>query len=282
MDRDSLAGFLRRHRDSLQPADVGLGEGSRRRTRGLRREEVAQLAAMSTDYYTRLEQRRGPQPSVQMLASLARALRLSTEERAYLYRIAGHSAPDRAVGSDYIAPALLRVLDRLTDTPALIISAIGETLVQNEPAKALFGDVSGLSGMERSSIYRWFAHPEQERWRYPERDRSRQSRAQVASLRAALGMMGKDSRAGALVRELIRVSAEFASLWEAQEVSRRFEDHKVLIHPEIGEIEVDCQALFTEDESQVLLILTAPPRSQDADKLDLLAALGTQQFGTNR
>lgn len=85
MDRDSLAGFLRRHRDSLQPADVGLGEGSRRRTRGLRREEVGQLAAMSTDYYTRLEQRRGPQPSVQMLASLARALRLSTEERDYLY-----------------------------------------------------------------------------------------------------------------------------------------------------------------------------------------------------
>lgn len=281
MDRDSLAGFLRRHRDSLQPADFGLDEGSRRRTRGLRREEVAQLAAMSTDYYTRLEQRRGPQPSVQMLASLARALRLSTEERDYLYRIAGHSAPDRTIGSDYIAPALLRVLDRLTDTPALIISAIGETLVQNEPAKALFGDVSGLSGMERSSIYRWFAHPEQERWRYPERDRSRQSRAQVASLRAALGMMGKDSRAGALVRELIRESTEFASLWEAQEVSRRFEDHKVLIHPEIGEIEVDCRALFTEDESQVLLALTAPPRSQDADKLDLLAALGTQQFGTN-
>ncbi|WP_257478491.1 MmyB family transcriptional regulator [Acidipropionibacterium jensenii] len=171
MDRDSLAGFLRRHRDSLQPADVGLSEGSRRRTRGLRREEVAQLAAMSTDYSTRLEQHRGARLPV---------------------------------------------------------------------------------------------------------------RAQVASLRAALGMMGKDSRAGALVRELIRVSAEFASLWEAQEVSRRFEDHKVLIHPEIGEIEVDCQALFTEDESQVLLILTAPPRSEDADKLDLLAALGTQQFGTNR
>lgn len=85
MDRDSLAGFLRRHRDSLQPADVGLSEGSRRRTRGLRREEVAQLASMSSDYYTRLEQRRGPQPSVQMLASLARALRLSTEERDYLY-----------------------------------------------------------------------------------------------------------------------------------------------------------------------------------------------------
>lgn len=95
-------------------------------------------------------------------------------------------------------------------------------------------------------------------------------------------MMGKDSRAGALVRELIRESAEFASLWEAQEVSRRFEDHKVLIHPEIGEIEVDCQALFTKDESQVLLVLTAPPRSEDADKLDLLAALGSQRFGTNR
>lgn len=282
MDRDALADFLRHRREGLHPADVGLSVGPRRRTSGLRREEVAQLAAMSTDYYTRLEQRRGPQPSVQMVASLARALRLSPGERDYLYQVAGHSAPDHVTSGDYIPPGLLRVLDRLTDTPALIISAIGETLVQNEPAKALFGDVSHLTGMERSSIYRWFIHPKQERWRYPERDRERQSRAQVASLRAALGAMGKNSRAGALARELARQSTEFATLWAAHEVSRRFEDHKTLIHPEIGEIEVDCQALFTEDETQVLLILTAPPRTEAAGKLDLLAALGTQQLHGNR
>ncbi|QXG76314.1 helix-turn-helix transcriptional regulator [Modestobacter sp. L9-4] len=278
MNRDDLADFLVRRRNGLQPADVGLGAGQRRRTAGLRREEVAQLAAMSTDYYTRLEQRRGPQPSTQMLASLARALRLTTEERAYLYRVAGHDAPDRVGGGDHVAPALLRVLDRLTDTPALVLSALGETLVQNDPARALFGDASHLTGLERSGIYRWFAHPDQERAHYPADDHDRQSRAQVASLRAAYGSMGPRSRAGELARVLTRTSPEFAELWAAHEVGRRFSDHKVLLHAEIGPIEVDCQALFTEDESQVLLVLTAPPGTEAASKLALLAVLGTQAF----
>jgi len=278
VDRDALADFLVRHREALRPADVGLSPGARRRAPGLRREEVAQLAIMSTDYYTRLEQRRGPQPSTQMLGSLARALRLTPDERDYLYRVAGHSAPDRTAATDYVAPALQRVLDRLVDTPALILNALGETLVQNDPARALYGDVSELTGMERSAIYRWFVHPEQERWRYPEDDRDRQSRAQVASLRAAYGAMGAGSRAGDMVRELTRRSPEFARIWDAHEVSRRFEDHKVLIHPEIGPIEVDCQALFTEDESQALLVLTAPPRTEAEGKLRLLTVLGTQEF----
>ncbi|MBD0862537.1 helix-turn-helix domain-containing protein [Gordonia sp. zg691] len=278
MDRDALAGFLKNRRDSLQPSDVGVVTGPRRRTAGLRREEVAQLAAMSTDYYTRLEQRRGPQPSTQMLAALTRALRLTPDERDYMYRVAGHSAPDRIVGSDYIAPGLMRVLDRLTDTPALIISALGETLVQNDSARALFGDVSHLTGFERSAIYRWFARPDQERWRYPPDDHDRQSRAQVASLRAAYGAMGADSRAGALVGELSRLSSEFGHLWRTQVVSRRFEDHKTLIHPELGSIEVDCQALFTEDASQVLLVLTAAPRTDAAGKIELLNVLGTQRM----
>jgi hypothetical protein len=160
------------------------------------------------------------------------------------------------------------------------MSALDEILVQNEPAKALFGDVSHLTDLERSGIYRWFAHPEQERRRYPEHDHDRQSRAQVASLRAALGAMGSSSRAGVLVRELTRQSTEFAALWGAHEVSRRFEDHKVLVHPELGEIEVDCQALFTEDETQVLLVLTAPPHTEAASKLELLAVLGNQRFTT--
>jgi transcriptional regulator with XRE-family HTH domain len=278
VDRDALADFLLRHREALRPADVGLSPGARRRAPGLRREEVAQLAVMSTDYYTRLEQRRGPQPSTQMLGSLARALRLSPEERDYLFRVAGHSAPDRTTTTDYVAPALLRVLDRLTDTPALILDSLGRTLVQNDPARALFGDVHDLVGWERSAIYRWFVHPTTERWRYPEEDRDRQSRAQVASLRAAHGSMGSRSPAGDLVRELSARSEEFVALWAEHQVGRRFEDHKTLIHPEIGPIEVDCQALFTEDEQQALLVLTAAPRTEAAGRLALLAVLGTQQL----
>ena len=277
MDREALAEFLVRRREQLKPSDVGLGAGARRRTPGLRREEVAQLAAMSTDYYARLEQQRGPQPSVQILGSLARALRLTPDERDYLHRVCGHSAPDRTIFTDYVHPGMLRVLDRLHDTPAFVVSALDEVLIQNDAARALLGDASGLEGIERSGIYRWFAHPDDERRRYPEEDHPRHSRVLVASLRSAYGVLGERSRAGEIVRELASLSPEFAQLWEVHEVRRRFEDHKVLIHPEIGPIEVDCQALFTEDESQALIVLTAAPGSDAESKLELLRVLGTQR-----
>ena len=281
MDRGALADFLRRRREALQPSDVGLPAGARRRAPGLRREEVAALAVMSADYYTRLEQRRGPQPSEQMLASIARALRLTSGERNYLFQIAGHNAPASVPAAEHVAPALLRVLDRLSDTPAVILSSLGETLVQNRMAEALFGDKSGYTGLARSEIYRWFTDPA-ERRRYPERDRDRQSRAVVANLRAAYGSMGPSSRAGELVRALKKASAEFAGLWERHEVARRFADHKTLIHPELGEIELDCQALFTEDQSQALLVLTAPVSTEGYEKLQLLAVLGHQHFAGAR
>lgn len=280
MDRDALADFLLRRRQELKPSDVGLSEGPRRRTAGLRREEVAMLAAMSTDYYTRLEQRRGPQPSVQMLAALARALRLTPDERDYLHRVCGHSAPDRTMFSDYLPPALLRVLDRLHDTPAFVVSAIDEVLVQNDASRALIGDAAGRTGMERSGIYRWFARPDTERARYPERDHERQGRTLAASLRAALGAWGPASRAAEIEKALRSLSPEFVGYWEDHEVRRRFEDHKVLVHPELGEIEVDCQALITPDESCALIVLTAAPGSEAAGKLDLLRVLGTQSVGS--
>lgn len=281
MDREALAVFLRRRREQLQPGDVGLSAGVRRRAPGLRREEVAQLALMSTDYYTRLEQQRGPQPSTQMLSSLARALRLTADERDYLYRAAGHAVPDRITPSDHVAPALQRVFDRLHDTPALIISTLGETLVQNALAAALLGDNVGAAGLERYEPYRWFMRPEQARAHYPSEDHARNGRAQVAGLRAAYGAMGPDSQAGMLVAELSRRSEEFRELWVRHEVAQRFADHKTLIHPEVGPIEVDCQVLFTEDRGQALLVLTAAPRSEDEEKIRLLGVLGAQRFGVD-
>ncbi|WP_069385885.1 helix-turn-helix transcriptional regulator [Cellulosimicrobium cellulans] len=278
MDRAALADFLRRHREALQPGDVGLGPGLRRRAPGLRREEVAQLALMSTDYYTRLEQQRGPQPSTQILASIARALRLTADERDYLYRVAGHGVPDRTVDPGHVAPALQRVLDRLDDTPALILDPLGQTLAQNDLARALYGDATAHTGWERSEIYRWFAHPDRARAVYPEHDRARQGRALVAGLRAAVGTLGATSRAGELVAVLQETSPEFAELWDRQEVARRFVDHKVLVHPEVGEIEVDCQVLLTEDQLQALLVITAVPGSASEEKIRLLRVLGTQTF----
>lgn len=236
MDRTGMADFLRARREALRPADVGLTEGPRRRTAGLRREEVAAAASMSVDYYTRLEQQRGPQPSTPVLAALARALRLTSDERDYLFRLAGHAVPDRLGRADHITPALQRVFARLSDTPALVIS--------------------------------------------PEHDRERQSRAIVAGLRSAYGILGPASTAGELVAELLARSEEFRLLWERQEVAQRFADHKVLVHPELGEIEVDCQVLFTEDRGQALLVLTPEPRSEAEEKIRLLGVLGVERFST--
>lgn len=279
VNRPALAAFLRSRRDGLRPEDVGMSAGPRRRTAGLRREEVATLTGMSTDYYTRLEQARGPQPSTQMLTALARALRLTNDERDYLFRLAGHSAPARAPLDTHVAPPLLRVLDRLEDTPALILSSLGETLVQNQLAVALLGDQASHTGPARSGIYRWFTDPDERRM-YPEPDRARQSRAQVASLRAAYGAAGPRSRAGDLVRVLERLSPEFSEIWARHEVGIRFADHKTLVHPELGEIDLDCQALFTEDQAQALLVLTAAPRTPAAEKLALLRVLGGERFAT--
>jgi transcriptional regulator with XRE-family HTH domain len=133
MDRELLADFLRARRRALQPEDVGLPRGERRRTGGLRREEVAALAGMSADYYSRMEQQRGPVPSEQMLAALARALRLSLSERDHLFGLGAHPPPRRVLREDHLSPTMMRIMDRLFDTPALVMSRFGETLLQTGP-----------------------------------------------------------------------------------------------------------------------------------------------------
>ncbi|WP_410670500.1 helix-turn-helix transcriptional regulator [Amycolatopsis sp. cmx-4-68] len=272
MDRTELADFLRRRREALRPDDVGMPPGQRRRTAGLRREEVATLSGMSTDYYTRLEQRRGPRPSEQMLAAIARGLRLSLDERDHLFRLAGHTAPSRVSRTDHVSPPLMRVLDRLHDTPAQVMSNLGETLVQNRPAQALLGDETGHSGPARSAAYRWFTDPAEQRV-YPLADRGRHGRFLVASLRAA---SASDARATELARLLVAKSAEFAKLWEAHEVAVPVERRKTIVHPSLGEIALDCQVLFTDDLAQVLLVFTATPGTEDAEKLQLLSVVGPE------
>jgi transcriptional regulator with XRE-family HTH domain len=277
MDRSELANFLFRRREALRPSDVGLPDGPRRRVAGLRREEVAALCSMSPDYYARLEQRRGPQPSEQMLASLARGLRLTLDERDHLFRLAGHEAPARVLRSEHISPPLMRVLDRLEDAPAMVVTDLGWTLAQNRLAVALFGDQTRFTGLARSGVYRWFTDP-RERERYPEADRDRQGRSRVSDLRAALTRGGPDTRAAALVEGLRDRSPEFVRLWDQHEVAVRAEDHKTIVHPELGEIELDSQKLYTQNQAQALLVLTAPPGSESHDKLELLSAIGTQRL----
>jgi transcriptional regulator with XRE-family HTH domain len=278
MDRDGLADFLRRRRAALRPEDVGLSEGRRRRTAGLRREEVALLAHMSTDFYARLEQRRGSRPSEQTVSALARALRLTQDERDHLFRLAGHVAPPRGLRSDHVTPALLRVLDRL-DTPAQVVSDLGVVLVQNPLAEALLGVQTNHSGLERSVFYRWFTDPE-ERRRWPREDHAEHSRSYAATLRAAHSRTAGDAQAQELVDALLRRSPEFAALWERHEVRVRDNLRKRIAHPEVGLIELDCQILTSQNQTEQLLVFTATPGTEDAERLAMLSVIGTQTFAT--
>ena len=268
IDRPQLADFLRRRREALQPEDVGLGAGVRRRTKGLRREEVALLAHMSTDYYARIEQQRGPQPSEQMLAALARGLRLSLEERDHLFRLAGHTPAPRAQRSEHVNPALMRVLDRL-DTPAQVMSDLGITLVQNDLAIALVGDQTGHTGLARYLGYRWFTDP-LEREIYPAEDHHHHSRVYAAGLRAIVARDPTDERALELLAVLKRDSPEFAALWAEHEIAVNFSDAKRFTHPNLGRLDLWCQVLINADEGQVLLVYTATPGTESHDKLRLL------------
>lgn len=277
MQRVELADFLRRRRELLQPHDVGLGSGSRRRTPGLRREEVAQLAAMSPDYYVRLEQARSPQPSVQMLTALARALRLTHDERDHLFHLAGHTPPAQRQVDEHVRPGLLRLLDALTGTPAQVVSDLGQVLAQNALAVALLGDQVSFTGPQRYFVYRWFTSAAT-RVIYPTDDHAHHSRVQVADLRAAVAARPGAAVAVRLVRALREASPEFVALWDEHEVAVRRQDSKRIVHPSIGVLDVDCEVLLSEGQDQRLLVFTARPGSDAAGKLALLRVVGAQQF----
>ena len=147
-----------------------------------------------------------------------------------------------------------------------------------EGVATLFGDHRQWTGRDRSQIHRWFTSPDSARFCYPERDWPQHSRAHVAVLRAASAVEGRISRAADLVETLLARSAEFAELWEEHEVTARFAERKTLVHPAVGEMDLDCEALLTQDQNQTLIVLTAAPRSEAADKLQLLAVLGSQRF----
>lgn len=278
MDRAQLADFLRRSRSRLTPADVGLPDGARRRTPGLRREEVAQLAGMSVDYYTRLEQARGPRPSAQLLGALARALRLTGDERDHLHHLAGQAPPRADGGGDgHVRPGLLLILDRLYDTPAQVTSDTGDVLAQNPMSAALLGDVSSYPPEDRNVIRRWFAVPGG-RSRFDPAEYERLGRIHTAQLRAVVAARPDDARAAALVRRLLAASPEFAALWAEHDVAVRRGDTKTVLHPLVGAIEVNCEVLLSGDNRQRLVVYTARPGSESQARLDLLRVVGLQDL----
>jgi transcriptional regulator with XRE-family HTH domain len=272
MDREGLADFLRRRRAALRPEDVGLAPGRRRRAPGLRREEVAARAHISTDFYTRLEQRRGARPSESTVAALALALRLDELERDHLFALAGHNAPPTAMRGEEPSPGLLRVLEQIDGSAAMIVTDLGVTLHQNELAKALVGDHSVFSGPARSMIYRWFTEPER-RGLHPAEDHEVRGRQHVASLRAVHGRPGLDPEADELVARLLAESGEFAALWDRHEVGRRTVLEKRFVHPLVGELTLDCQNLVSQNLCERLVVFSAVPGSVDEARMRMLAEL---------
>ncbi len=276
-DPVTLGRFMRARREALQPEDVGLLGRARRRTPGLRREDVADLCSMSVDYVARLERGDGAQPSPQMAAAVARGLRLTLDERDHVFLLCGHRPAQRELRSEHVSPGLLRVLDRLGDTPAQVMGPIGETLLQTAPAVALLGEQTRYAGYRRSAVWRWFTD-HTERDRYLPADHAHTGRVYVARLRTAAARDGQGSSADRLVSELQSQGGEFKALWDRQEVGLRWSDAKRFVHPQLGRLDLHCQTLLDPDQSQSLLVFTATPGTQDAEKLDLLAVLGTDRF----
>ena len=274
---DELAACLRSWRDRLSPDDAGLPAGGRRRAPGLRREEVAQLAGLSVDYLARLEQGRASNPSPSVLAPLARALRLSDDERDHLFRVAGHAEPVAGRINRHITPSVQRVLDRLADVPVMVVDASWQLIAANALATALTGDVSGEPPRMRNILWRHFSGVPSRVVRTPEEDALSEADA-VADLRDAAGRYPDDEPLRALVEDLRRVSPRFAELWEQRTVERQASSRKTFFHPEVGHLTLDCDVLTVNGSDLRLVVYTAPPGSPDADALALLGAVGLQTF----
>ena len=267
MDRAELAAFLRTRRARLGPADVGLSIAARRRTPGLRREEIALLAGVSVDYYTRLEQARGPHPSRQVLAALARALRLTDDERDHLFRLAGEPAPEPQAHSDHVRPGVLHLLDRLADSAVVVVNDLGDVLAWTPLAQAVFADF-GAVGAGRRNLYRRFFTGQEEQHRLLPEDRERAALANVADLRATWARRRGDPAVQRLIEQL----------WATHDVAVRHADRKRILHPEVGLLELDCEVLLTPEHDQRLILHTAAPGTETAEKLELLRVIGLQRL----
>jgi transcriptional regulator with XRE-family HTH domain len=278
IDRAGLADFLRRRRELLRPADVGLPDGVRRRTPGLRRDEVAQLAGMSSDYYARLEQCRGANPSEPIVAALARALRCDLDQRDHLFHLAGLAAPARRAGR-HIRPGLISLADRLTDVPVRICTDLNEVLWQNALADIVLGREDQPAGRARNAAWRWFTEPTL-RVLVPEPDWPRHSVSLVNDLRATYSRRAGDDDVTELVHDLLERSAEFRELWERHEVAVRRFDRKRLLHPEVGVVHLTCEVLLTPEEDLKVLAYFPTEGTDARDKLELLRVIGRQDFQT--
>jgi transcriptional regulator with XRE-family HTH domain len=269
--RHELAEFLKTRRTRVRPEDLGLEPGPRRRVAGLRREELALLAGVSTDYYQRMEQGRDVRPSAQVLDSIARALRFTPEESRHLYNLAAAaSAPARQprYGPEVVPPTTVRLLAAMS-APALVVGRLLDLLAWNPLAGALLGGFTRLPVSERNLLF-LFLDPQADQ-ACPDR------RATVAELtamlRAQVAAEPGHPRAAELIAGLTASSAEFTQLWARHDVGEATRGRMRVNHPLVGELSLDWDAYpMPGVPGPVLIVYTAPPGGPDAERLQQLAA----------
>lgn len=277
MDAWEFGLAVRRWRDRIVPESVGLPHGSRRRAKGLRREELAGLTGISVDYLTRLEQGRATSPSSQVVEALARALRLTDDEREHLFRMAGLVAPGPGTVPTRITPSVQRLLDRLANAPVAVYDASWNLLVSNAPYEALMGETSSWRGIERNAVWRNLSGAGTRVVHSPEETEIFHARL-VADLRLTSTRYPADPALERLIGELHARCPDFTELWDnadpapGQELSR----HKIIDHPGVGRIVLDCDTLVVALDDLRIMVYTAEPGTEDADRLALAIVLGTQ------
>jgi transcriptional regulator with XRE-family HTH domain len=278
MAAGELGSFLRGRREALSPLDVGRPNSARRRVPGLRRGEVAELAQISVEYYTELEQGRGVRPSDQVVAALARALRLDRDERDYLFGLAGIVTPPSEGPNAHVEAAMLDLLGKLAAVPAQLFTDLYELVAQNELATALLDEPISVAGPQDSQVTRWFLDAGTARVRYPPATRTGMSQSYVADLRATSGRRPDDRRVADFIGGLRSSSAEFAELWESATVQvRRSGEHQVQ-HPDLGLVELSCTGMLSEDGRHRLVWYTPKVGGTAAQQLELLAVVGGSTF----
>ena len=279
MDRHELARFLRARRERLAPATAGLPLDGPRRTPGLRREEVARLAHISTQHYTRLEQARGSRPSRTVLQTISRALRLTDAERAHLFTLAGEPLGTPPGPRADVPDNVLELIDRLPGTAAIVMDAKYDVLAWNPLAAALFEDFSAAPGRTRNLIHRYFLHPDPAQRHYGMSHGEEFARFAAGHLRAAAARYPDDQPIRDLVRELLRDSPEFAALWPGHDVYDTKHLVKTVDHPVVGRMSLVCDVLTVPDRDQHLILFTAEPGSPAEESLRLLSVVGLQHMG---
>ena len=277
MEPSPFGPTLRRWRERVAPESVGVHVGgTRRRTAGLRREELAGLAGISADYLTRLEQGRSRTPSAQVVEALARALRLSDAERDVLHQQAGHAAPGHDVVPTRITPSVQRLLDRLTHTPVAVFDATWNLLVANAPYEAVMGATSTWSGVERNAVWRHLAGPGSRVVMAPEQ-RAELESGLVGDLRLTASRYPADRTLARLLGELRRIP-RFVALWESADPAPAEQPakNKTIAHPAVGPITLACDTLVVATDDLRIMVYTAEPATEDAERLELAVVLGTQ------